>query len=199
MKSMYILQTMTEIYPKILSDFYDPLKENSLNYLELCNLGNSLDINISPQQQSNVEKLTRAQANSKKWFDYRIGRITASKVFSVVHTHDDMPSRSLIMSICYPESYKYKTPAISWGCSHEEEAYNSYKNIMIQHHPDFQLAKSGLIISTEFPFIGVSPDGLVLCSCCGKGCVEIKCSSNQRDNYISEAVENDIFFNRSKQ
>ena len=66
MKSMYILQTMTEIYPKISSDFYDPLKENSLNYLEFCNLDNSLDINISPQQQSNVEKLTRAQANSKK-------------------------------------------------------------------------------------------------------------------------------------
>ena len=65
---------------------------------------------------------------------------------------------------------------------------------MIQHHPDFQLAKSGLIISTEFPFIGVSPDGLVLCSCCGKGCVEIKCPFNQRDNYISEAVENDNFF-----
>ena len=47
---------MTDAYPKILSDLYDPLKENSLNYLELCNLGNSLDINISPQQQSNVEK-----------------------------------------------------------------------------------------------------------------------------------------------
>ena len=55
---------------------------------------------------------------------------------------------------------------------------------MIQDHPDFQLAKNGLIITTEFPFIGAFPDGLVLCSCCGKGCVEIKCPFNQRDNYI---------------
>ena len=62
----YVPQTMTEVFPKMLSDFYDPLKENSLNYLELCNLGNNLDINISPQQHSNVQKLTRAQANSKK-------------------------------------------------------------------------------------------------------------------------------------
>ena len=77
----YVPQKMTEVYPKKLSDFYNPLKENSLNYLELCNLGNSLDTNISPQQQLNVEKLTRAQANSKKWFDFRSGRITASKVF----------------------------------------------------------------------------------------------------------------------
>ena len=29
-------------------------------------LGNSLDINVSHRQQSNVEKLTKAQANSKK-------------------------------------------------------------------------------------------------------------------------------------
>ena len=78
---------MTKVYPKKLSDFYNPLKENSLNYLELCNLGNSLDTNVSPQQQSNVEKLTRAQANSKKWFDFRRGRITASKVFLLlIHT-----------------------------------------------------------------------------------------------------------------
>ena len=157
----------------------------------MCNLGNGLDINIFPQQQSNAEKWARAQANSKKWFGYTSGRITASKVFSVVHTHDDRPSRSLIMSICYPESYKswgyqqpWELPAISWGCSHQEQGYNSYRNIMIQNHLDFQLAKNGLIITTEFPFIGAFPDGLVLCSCCGKGCVEIKCAFNQRDNYI---------------
>ena len=63
---------------------------------------------------------------------------------------------------------------------------------MIQHHPDFQLAKSGLIISTGCPFIGASSDGLVLCSCCGEGCVEIKCPFDQRDNYISEAVHDNI-------
>ena len=82
-----------------------------------------------------------------------------------------MPSLSLIMSICYHKSYYYKTPAISWGCSHEVEAYNSSKNVMIQHKADFQLAKSGLIISAEFPFI-----------------------FKQRDNYISEAAENDNFY-----
>ena len=57
---------MTEVYPKELFDFCDPLKEYSLNYLELCNLGNSLDVNVSPQQQSNAEKLTIAPTNSKK-------------------------------------------------------------------------------------------------------------------------------------
>ena len=58
----YLPQKMTEAYPKMLSDFYDPHTENSLDCLELCNLGNSLDVNVSPQQQSNFEKLTRAPA-----------------------------------------------------------------------------------------------------------------------------------------
>ena len=58
----YLPQKMTEAYPKMLSDFYDPHTENSLDCLELCNLGNSFDVNISPQQQSIFEKLTRAQA-----------------------------------------------------------------------------------------------------------------------------------------
>ena len=62
----YVPQTLTEEYPKILTGFYDPVKASTMNYLELCNLGSSLDINVSLQQQSNVEKLTRAQANSKK-------------------------------------------------------------------------------------------------------------------------------------
>ena len=34
----------------------------------------------------------------------------------------------------------------------------------------------------------------MLCSSGGKGCVEIKYPSNQKDNYISEAIENDIFY-----
>ena len=65
---------------------------------------------------------------------------------------------------------------------------------MIQHHPDFQLAKSGLIISTEFFFIGSSSEELMLCSYYGRVCVEIKYPFNQRDNYVSEAVENDNFY-----
>ena len=102
------------------------------------------------------------------------------------------------MNICYPESYKYETPAMAWGCTHEEEAYNYYKSIMVQHHSDLQLSNSGLIISTEFPFIGASPDVLVSCSCCGKGSVEIKCPFNHRDNYIFEAVEQDKNFYLTK-
>ena len=34
---------------------------------------------------------------------------------------------------------------------------------------------------TAYPFLGASPDGLVCCSCCGKGLLEIKCPYSIRD------------------
>ena len=45
----YVPQTMPEEHPKMLSDFYDSLKENSLNCLELFNFGNSIDMSVFPQ------------------------------------------------------------------------------------------------------------------------------------------------------
>ena len=42
-------------------------------------------------------------------------------------------------------------------------------------HQDFTLRKAGLYISKEKPFLGASPDGIISCSCCGKGALEIKC------------------------
>ena len=36
-------------------------------------------------------------------------------------------------------------------------------------------------MNSEYPRFGASPDGLVTCSCCGDGCVEIKCPYTLKD------------------
>ena len=41
-------------------------------------------------------------------------------------------------------------------------------------HKNFEVEESGLFISTDYPFIGASPDGLVTCDCCSDGVCEIK-------------------------
>ena len=56
-------------------------------------------------------------------------------------------------------------------------------------HPFFELQKSGLVLDTENPFIGASPDGIISCSCCGKGVVEVKCPFLCRDKPFSEAMK----------
>ena len=42
------------------------------------------------------------------------------------------------------------------------------------NHHNFKVEESGLFLSTEYPFVGASPDGLVKCACCNDGICEIK-------------------------
>lgn len=42
-------------------------------------------------------------------------------------------------------------------------------------HINLRISDSGLVINTSFPNLGASPDGIITCDCCVKGCLEIKC------------------------
>ena len=60
---------------------------------------------------------------------------------------------------------------------------------MEQSHDSFKMEKSGFVISSDYPYIGASPDSMVECSCCGKGTVEVKCPYCVRDKEIPECLE----------
>lgn len=42
-------------------------------------------------------------------------------------------------------------------------------------HERLIVSDSRLIINTKWPHLGASPDGIIACECCGKGCLEVKC------------------------
>ena len=48
-------------------------------------------------------------------------------------------------------------------------------------HQKFSLSDNGLFISKDYPYLGASPDGLIDCTCCGSGIVEIKCPYKYKD------------------
>ena len=56
-------------------------------------------------------------------------------------------------------------------------------------HENFQVLDSGLMISTQHPYLGASPDGIISCDCCGIVVNEIKCLYCKKDMSIDEAVE----------
>ena len=72
---------------------------------------------ITNEQARNIEVSTRDQVQSKTWFRYRAGRVTASKFKAAAHTDLSQPSQSLIKCICYPESYRFSSKATRWGVS----------------------------------------------------------------------------------
>ena len=103
------------------------MKLVSLNYRELLAKWNELTFTSGVSQEAAVESATRKQSDSRVWFRFRTGHITASKMHSILHTNSDMPSVSLIKRICYPESYRFSTEATNWGCQHEKFALDAYR------------------------------------------------------------------------
>jgi len=141
-----------------------------------------------------VEKATWSQSNSKLWYTYCAGRVTASRMRSVCHTNLANPSQSLIKTICYPEAFAFVSKQTDWGCKHEKKARDIYYSINSKLHDNLQVLDSGLVLNPEWPFIGASPDGVIQCSCCGRRVLEIKCPYCHRDTSIFTAARDDPKF-----
>ena len=141
---------------------------------------------ITEEQTCAIELHTRSQTKSKLWFQQRAGRVTASKLYSIMRTKLDKPSVSLLKSVCYPESSVFAGKACQYGCQHEDGARKLYEEIMTTDHHSFELRKVGLCVSRVLPFLGASPDGLVQCTCCGHGTLEIKCPYSCRNMKFEE-------------
>jgi len=134
--------------PKPLTYLYDEEALSLLfsNLLEKCeDIYES--VNISVAQAKLVEEATRKQSNCKMWFDQRSGRVTASRLHSILHTNHSNPSVSLVKSICYPGATKFFSKACEYGCQHEADARSIYSELMTQNHSTFTIKQSGLLLA----------------------------------------------------
>ena len=150
-------------------------------------------MSVSDDQVRNIELATREQSLSKEWFRFRAGRITASRFKASIRTNPLKPSQSLIKSICYPESVRFSTKATRWGCEHEKTARDAYFTSIAADHSDLTVSDSGLVIHPQYPHLGASPDGLVNCSCCGSGVIEVKCPFSCVDRSFLESTNDSRF------
>ena len=177
--------SLSETFPCVLTSLYDPEKL-TLDFSELLKKCEEVKLTVTPEQAKSVERATKSQASSKLWFRFRSGRITASKMKRVCRSNPDLPSQSLIKSICYPESVSFSVDATKWGCKHEDTARKEYSEKMAESHENFTIHDSGFVIHPDYPHIGATPDAMVSCDCCGCGVVEIKCPYCARDSTIDD-------------
>lgn len=61
------------------------------------------------------------------------------------------------------------------GINNEETARSAYLTTSDDKHDNFKLTITGLHVNPSYPHLGTSPDGLISCSCCGEGVLELKC------------------------
>ena len=88
-----------------LSSVYDiKYTESSIQELVDMALSGKFDshINVNHAQVSKIEQLTRKHAHCSLWFKFRAGRVTASNIKRCIRTSIIDPSKSLVMSVCYP-------------------------------------------------------------------------------------------------
>ncbi|WAR17912.1 ING3-like protein [Mya arenaria] len=172
--------------PEQLTKLRDPdlIGNDTTTVLLKCS---EVTITCTAEQAANVEMETRQQSNSGLWFRFRAGRITASKMKAACVTNPLKPSESLVKSICYPESSRFENIATKWGLSNENRARDQFVKHVSHEHEGMSISDCGFFISTDRPFLGASPDGILTCACCGSACVEVKCPYTIRDDIISES------------
>ncbi len=182
--------------PKSFQSFYDK-KFDTLSGPELADKCESIysQLSFTKEQIKQIAEFTTEQSKSKLWYSQRAGKISASKAKACVSTSVQKPSISLIRSVCYPDLYKFSCKETAWGCTHEKQALANYEQIIGKKHDSFKRSKTGFHISQKHPFIGASPDGIVCCTCCGTGLVEVKCPFNCSKK--DEKLENVSFLKSS--
>ncbi|CAH3192737.1 unnamed protein product, partial [Porites evermanni] len=110
---------------------------------------------------------------SQFWFDQRAGRITASSFYTVCHLRESTDRRNTIkhlMNYC-PIAEDAMPRQLTW--CHEKE--------------------NGLIVNTLWPFLGASPDGIRICTCCQKKLIiEVKSMYAKRNVPPHVAAEENL-------
>lgn len=125
---------------------------------------------------------TNGQSENAEWFNQRKGRITCSRMHSVFTKSETLKknkavnTESLVTEILGYKEKNSNIPALKYGRFMEPVARRKYKCILLQRkHQDLKVVETGLYIDTKRSYLGSSPDGIIECSCCGSGVLEIKC------------------------
>lgn len=127
----------------------------------MIDIGQKIEMKVTPLQQQHLEELTWSQSKSKLWMKFRSGRVTSSRFYHAVHTNPHKPSISLLVGMCYPESVKFTTAATMYGLEHEKKAIEAYKLLQTKKHSDVKVSPAVFLVSMKKPCFGASPDSFV--------------------------------------
>ena len=135
-----------------------------------------------PQQ---VESATRGQANNREWKRQKLGRITGSYVHGAAHYKGDEIDNYIARGVL-GKSTHFTNIHLEYGQITEVVARQLYYDMAKKSHKKLSVVDCGLFLCKVDWRFAVSPDGIISCSCCGKGVLEIKCPSVNRDSCVTD-------------
>jgi len=149
-------------------------KNKSKSLSQLIEIGKSISLNVTNDEVKEISKITVNKEKSKFFVGLRRGRISGSNFKSCCVTTVENPSISTINYMMNPRHLD-NVPCINYQIKNRKKALQKYMRQVIPEHENFEHNQCGLIINPRRPYFVGSPDGIVSCSCHGKGCVAIKC------------------------
>ena len=151
---------------------------------------------ISYSQVLEIEKYTRKQSLSETWFHERQKRLTSSNFGAVVKRRKQRYPKSLIGKIKQPK-FSNCTKPCQWGKDKEGKAIEEYLKSKMNDEKNVSVcANCGFVVNAKYPWLGASPDFLVIDSSEEKpfGIGEVKCPHSKKDVRIDEACNDKNFF-----
>ena len=117
---------------------------------------NSLE--LTNDEIRELERKTREQRNSPKWFAARRFQITASIFGDIIHRRPATAPDNLVK--CILQQKRFFSVQTEWGINKEEEALQSYIDYQNKNgHVGLTVHKIGFLVMESHPYIGASPDG----------------------------------------
>lgn len=147
-------------------------------------------LTFSNSDRENINKATQGQHQSKTLHEMRHLLVTG-KTIKALYTRQNTIEKNPLTDVSltvknfvtqkeYKENQRY-SDAIEYGMKEESNAKFYCSKVYEKQHSAFKLEEPGLLLSTEYSWIGASLDGIRKCSCCNPAVVEFKCPFSGND------------------
>ena len=156
---------------------------------EECLAELELYMEYSAEEIAAIDKATQGQSLNQNWHDMRRGILTASKYRTICHSTNG--TKTAIALLNGPSWDKDKPPQhIEFGQRYESKARDEFFKAHRFHHRGCHISVPGLRLNNAHPFLGASPDGILVCKHCPsrEALIEIKCLSSKKNYQPGSAL-----------
>lgn len=168
-----------------LASLFDENYRNK-SLIELIEIGKSISLDISIDEAREILNLTLSKFKAQFSLALRRGRLTDSDFKSCCVSNLDDPSLTIIRRVINPIKNLGRASSIKYQTQNKKKALQQYNGLAELHHTDFVNNECGLVINPCFPYFAATVDGLICCTCHGKGCIEIRCVNIDESDTLDE-------------
>ena len=154
-----------EIFKNVPGDYIPP-RNYTLEQLKLM----EVTVGLTVSSVKDICASTIGQSTNTRWYAERSRRLTSSVFGKIVNRRKSVHPTSLIKSILNEHKKASVSASVQWGVDNETNAILKYQNEL---QNKVTVANWGLVVSPKWPWLGCSPDGIVMNEGVPVGCVEV--------------------------